>query len=464
MGGPPHPQTDEDREYLRSLFPYFKGLPEDFEFPLSVKQDPPYIPPNNTFYCFVTAVILCSITTVIVVLRLWVRRHRGFGMDDWVMLASFFFYCCFNAVNTFSLFGTGLGYHLYDNSIQDVHNYLVILILYITFLWFTINLTRCSILHLFLRLSHLQSPGQVRYIRSVLTFSYFFAVITVVSCLLECGFPLSNLFELRAYMDGTCVGPRSMAFYGPYVAVNVALDALTFLPPIFILFKIPLAARKKSNLIFLLFLGVLTMTIGAVRLFVFYQWMLDSYDITWNAVSLALGGIIESSIAAIIASLPALNQSFIGVYNKVTRRKRERTKIRTLSFGLITSLFERAYVFNNPVKSSNYSSNATALEEGAMGVSNYVELGESKQGRTEVSIPCDGHGNHPEASSDSLPDQLQGFPYFIDVERISDPELRSDEVADEFSAISVPKRAKVHFSTRRPSSPTISGIAGLHIT
>ncbi|KAK6524345.1 hypothetical protein TWF281_011253 [Arthrobotrys megalospora] len=88
MGGPPHPQTDQDREYLRSLFPYFKGLPEDFQFPLAIEQDPPYVPPNNTFYCWVTAVVLCGITTVIVVLRFWVRRH-GFGMDDWVMLASF---------------------------------------------------------------------------------------------------------------------------------------------------------------------------------------------------------------------------------------------------------------------------------------------------------------------------------------------------------------------------------------
>ncbi|KAK6500095.1 hypothetical protein TWF481_010452 [Arthrobotrys musiformis] len=453
MGGPPHPQTEQDREYLRSLFPYFKGLPEDFQFPLAVEHDPPYIPPNNTFYCFVIAVILCSITTVIVVLRLWVRKRRGFGMDDWVMLASFFFYCCFNVVNTFSLFGTGVGYHLYDNSIQDVHNYLVILILYITFLWFTINLTRCSILHLFLRLSHLQSPGQVRYIRTILALSYFFGVITVISCFLECGLPISNLFELRAYMDGTCVGPRSMAFYGPYVAVNVALDGLTFLPPIYILFKTPLAVKKKLNLIFLLFLGVLTMTIGAVRLFVFYQWMLDSYDITWNAVAIALGGLIESSVAAIIASLPALNQTFLRFYHKVTRREGERARIRTISLGLITSLFERVYVSNKPTEFSRYSSNATALEDGAIATSDYVELGDSRSDRP-AALPF--YGCRQETSNDSLPHQLQRFPYFVDGERVSDPELQVDQAADNISTISVPKRAKVHFPMRRPSSPTIS--------
>ncbi|KAK6544678.1 hypothetical protein TWF694_001364 [Orbilia ellipsospora] len=476
MGGTPHLQNDQDRDYLRALFPYFKNLPADFQFPLAVQHDPPYIPPRNTFYCIVTAVVLCSITTIIVVMRLWVRTRRGFGTDDWLMLASFFFYCCFNVVNTYSLFGTGLGFHLTDNSIQDVHNYLVILYLYILFLWFTINLTRCSILHLFLRLSHLQSPGQVKYIRIVLAISYMFAPITVIACLLECGLPITNLFELRAYLDGTCVGPRTMGFYGPFIAVNVTLDALTFFPPILILFKIPLAPRKKFNLIFLLFLGVLTMVIGAVRLFVFYQWMLDSYDITWNATALALGGIIECSVANIIASLPALNQTFISYYHKMTRHetgaRHQNFQMRTISLGVITSLFERAYVFNQPPKVSRYSSNATTLgntEGGATVTSTSIGPKDSRDSKAiqegitilEPTYASPGGG----VSEESLPDQLHNFQqYFIGTTRIADEEMQADEAADEFSTVEMPRRAKVQFANmRRPSSPTISGAAHLHM-
>ncbi|KAF3935457.1 hypothetical protein ABW20_dc0108114 [Dactylellina cionopaga] len=205
------------------------------------------------------------------------------------------------------------------------------------------------------------------------------------------------------------------------------------------------------------------MVIGAVRLFVFYQWMLDSYDFTWNAVALALGGIIESSVAAIIASLPALNQTFIGAYHKVTRREGDRPRIRTISLGLITSLFERVQVVNKPTKSSKYSSNATALGDGAIPTSNYyLEIGDPKSSAQAVELPR--YGAHQEASNESLPEQLQGFPYYIDGERVSDPEAQAGEAADDFSTVSVPKRAKVHFSMRRPSSPTISGAAGLRIT
>ncbi|KAK6524344.1 hypothetical protein TWF281_011252 [Arthrobotrys megalospora] len=249
-----------------------------------------------------------------------------------------------------------------------------------------------------------------------------------------------------------------MAFYGPYVSVNVALDALTFLPPIYILFKTPLAVRKKFNLIFLLFLGVLTMTIGAVRLFVFYQWMLDSYDITWHAVALALGGIIECSVAAIIASLPALNQTFVAFYHKLARRKGQRAKIRTISLGLITSLWEPTYAANKPAKPSRYSSNATAVEDGAIAKSDYVELGDAKSDRP---LALRSYGSRQEASNESLPDQLDEFPYFIERERDPDLEQQADEAADNLSTISVPRRAKVHFPMRRPSSPTISGAARL---
>lgn len=87
MGGPPHPQTPEDRAALLPILLLFAKFPRDFEFPLEV--DPRYVPPINSFYCFVTGVVMCVISTTVVCLRLWVRSRGAFGMDDWVMLAAF---------------------------------------------------------------------------------------------------------------------------------------------------------------------------------------------------------------------------------------------------------------------------------------------------------------------------------------------------------------------------------------
>ncbi|EPS35127.1 hypothetical protein H072_11605 [Dactylellina haptotyla CBS 200.50] len=463
-GGPPHPQTDHDREFLRELFPFFKQFPPNFEFPLSKQHDPPYIPPNNTLAPFVTALILTTFTSSIVSLRLWVRMKRGFGMDDWVMLASFIFYTAYVIVSTYALFGTGLGFHLYDLSETDIRAYLLYLYLYATFLWFTVNLTRCSILHLFLRLSHLQTPKQVLYLRTILTASYLTLFVYEVSEVFECGLPISNLLSLRAYYDGTCIASASVRYYATYVGINLALDALTIFPPIVILVNTPLARKKKINLIFLLILGTIAMVVGAVRLYVFYQLMQNSFDITWTTSGIAITGCVEASFAAIVACLPALNQTFIGYYRSWFPRD---GRPRVLSLALLSSLFERSHAYREPInsqtstrneKSATKSTFAATLRKG----SDATAVAQSRRG-SQQNRPMQG------TSNDSYPDIITfGANYFIDG-RQTDLEMQREqedmyEDEDGVSSLAQPPHARVHFSNRRPSSPTISGAANLNLS
>ncbi|RVD80810.1 uncharacterized protein DFL_008701 [Arthrobotrys flagrans] len=54
------------------------------------------------------------------------------------------------------------------------------------------------------------------------------------------------------------------------------------------------------------------MIFSTIKPFVFYQIMVDSFDITWNATAVAFWGILESSLALVIACLPALNRGPMG--------------------------------------------------------------------------------------------------------------------------------------------------------
>ncbi|KAF3174814.1 hypothetical protein TWF788_008617 [Orbilia oligospora] len=478
MGGPPHPQTPEDRAALLPILLLFNKFPRDFEFPLEV--DPQYVPPVNSFYCLVAGLVMCAFSTIVVCLRLWIRSRGVFGMDDWVMIAAFLSYCAFNVVNLVAVLGTGLGYHIYDLSLTDIHNYLIMQFLHVIFWFCALHLCRCSILHLFLRLAHLQSEGQKLYLRTVLGLSYAFLFACIIVQIFECGTPVSRTFDLEHKYDGTCIGSHSTAVYGGLIAGHIALDALTIFPPLFTLARLPLAPGKKFNLIFLLILGIFTMVFSAVRLFVFYQIMVDSYDLTWNATAVAFWGILESSLAAIITCLPALNQVMIRVLRRVynhsthgnsSTRSRKGTA-RPSRLGI--SIFERNHIYKGPAKFVSYSADATVSGGGTIVMPDYVELnsqiGEGRRSRGGTSTPGDVDPldttarrlrslEQTRSRNESLTDITVERSFYVTEERASDLELREAQELESRnqSKVSLTKPSKVarFFDRRRPSSPTI---------
>ncbi|KAK6351064.1 hypothetical protein TWF718_004237 [Orbilia javanica] len=481
MGNPPHPQTPEDRAALLPILQLFNTFPKDFEFPLEV--DPRYIPPENTFYCFVAGLVMCSIATIVVCLRIWVRSRGVFGMDDWVMIAAFLSYCAFNIVNLVAILGTGLGFHIYDLSMIDIRNYLIMQFLHAIFWFCTLYLCRCSILHLLLRLAHLQSEAQKLYLRTVLALSYLFLIACLILHFLDCGSPISNAFELVHKFDGKCLSSSSTAVYGGMIVGHIILDALTIFPPLFVLIRLPLAPGKKCNLISLLILGVSTMVFSAIRIFVFYQIMVDSYDLTWNATAVAFWGMFESSVAAVITCLPALNQSMIRFAKKMRNHSSQGgSRIRSRgrasrSSRLGVSIFERNHIYKGPAKFVSYSADATASAGATVAMPDYVELnsqvGDRRQSRDGAGTPSEsdpldtGARGLEHAKSQSLTDITVERSFCVIEERASDLESREefqrfqDLESGNYSTVCLTKPCKVarFFGGRRASSPTIPSAA-----
>ncbi|KAF3162695.1 hypothetical protein TWF788_001785 [Orbilia oligospora] len=312
------------------------------------------------------------------------------------MLASFMFYCLLSIVNLTAVFGSGLGFHLYDLSERDIRAFLVVRL------------------------------------------SYGFLGCCIVAEVAECG-PPARKFELSSQFDGTCVGSRSMWLYGLLIAGHIVLDALTIFPPLVVLARLPLAPGKKFNLIFLLVLGVFTMVFSGIRLYVFYQIMLDSYDLTWNATGVAFWGILESSLAAIIVCLPALNQIILKYIRRIYHGDdRSAPGVLTTRHGV--SIFERNFMFQGPRKVLTSSPDATASARAP----EYLELGEVGKPSNITTATQRGHITQRTANDSYLDISADRSFYLEDQES-------SVEFVENITKPTIAQRA-----VRRPSSPTIS--------
>ncbi|KAK6526179.1 hypothetical protein TWF281_011214 [Arthrobotrys megalospora] len=440
--GLPNPQSPLDREYLTSLFPLFKDFPADFEFPLA--KDPNYVPKRNSLYCLIAGSVVCSLTTVVACLRFWVRAKSSFGMDDWVMVPAFLCYCIFNCVNIVGLIDTGIGYHLYDLSRKDIHNYLIVQYLHTVFWTLALHLTRCSILHLLLRLAPTQSLVKRRFIQGVLFCSYAFLFANLVVLIFECR-PVSAAFDLRSRLDGTCVGSTSVDIYAGLCAGHIALDLLTIFPPILVIAKLPMSRAKKFNLYFILVLGVFTIIFTSIRMFLFYSIMVNSFDLTRNATSVGFWSIMESSLAVTIACLPALNRSILKFCKCFRGRNEEGSSQRIRNkHGIIK--FD-GKIYKGHAKYISYSAAATA--EGGGTVRSYVELSDTQTASEEQLrvAPVDSKG------PDSYPDITVERSFQVIEERASVIDHQEAQRAE--SSLAQPIKARF-FSGYRRSSPSDS--------
>ncbi|KAK6532418.1 hypothetical protein TWF281_006607 [Arthrobotrys megalospora] len=389
MLSPPNPQTDADRAFILSLTPLFREWPENFEFPLVTV--PGYKPPSNTLYSVIIAFIVVSLTASIVLTRFWIRwKSLGTcGMDDWVMVPTFLFYIAFNVVNIYAVFGTGFGFHLYDLSVIDIRGNLLVTYLHVIFSFASLHLCRISIQHLLLRLTPPTSRTRRWYLYVLLTLSYLFGIAAVVTQIFQCGLPLSNVLNIRKAFDGTCVSLYSTTVYGVFMTGHILLDALTLFPPIYILVKLPTMSKaKKYNLSFLLLLGVITMILSALKPFVFYRRMMKSYDITWTSTHVGFIGIIELSLAIIVASLPALNRHIMKFKKKWFGDGNEVSRFQTLSlkFGVIR-FTRKEKTRRGPPKSLglSYTTTGATLTTGGDVMHSYLELGDMK---SEEQLRC----------------------------------------------------------------------------
>ncbi|KAF3918873.1 hypothetical protein ABW20_dc0103335 [Dactylellina cionopaga] len=185
--------------------------------------------------------------------------------------------------------------------------------------------------------------------------------------------------------------------------------------------------------------------------------MVDSFDLTWNATAVAFWGILESSLAAIITCLPALNQAMIKFVKRVYHSSQNgEPRTQTGRFGI--SLFERSHIYRGPAKFISYSADATTTGGGTITMRDYVELDDvNGDRRTRNQSTTPDSDQLQRTANDSYPDITVERSFYVTEERAEDLEQQeaAEEASRNQSTTSLTKPSRARMFIRRPSSPTI---------
>jgi hypothetical protein len=278
------------------------------------------------------------LSPIFVGLRVWarvkVRSWSGLSWDDGVLFASWIFSLIMGAL-IFVASTYGLGRRIVEVSPTDLTNTLRFYYIADIFFKLTINLTKASVLLLYVRRFVTRWFTIACYVMLGIVLSFMVAttVVTIAQCT-----PLSAVWDVTAE-GGTCINGKGYwyANSGFDIVTNVILLALPF-QPIHASF---LPGGQKIALILVFALGMFTTVTSILRMQTYDR--TGSLDPTFT-VDPAIWTIIEANLAIICACVPVfrplLADIFPGQFSRSTIKPADNRR-HTLAVRSETSLAGR---------------------------------------------------------------------------------------------------------------------------
>ncbi|KAF3906398.1 hypothetical protein ABW20_dc0104928 [Dactylellina cionopaga] len=175
--------------------------------------------------------------------------------------------------------------------------------------------------------------------------------------------------------------------------------------------------------------------------------MVDSFDLTWNATAVAFWGILESSLALIIACLPALNRGIV----KFTKLE----KFFNSSGGskILSNKFRfKENVYKGHAKFVRYTADATVQDT----MRSYLELGELGETKSDERLRRPSSGDLERKGSETYPRITVERSFQLTEERASVLELEIEDESPK-TRVSVdvtrPPKARMFGGGSRRGSP-----------
>ncbi|KAH0496053.1 hypothetical protein TgHK011_003436 [Trichoderma gracile] len=246
---------------------------------------------NNSSLIYIPSAIFGVICPIIVALRVWVRVMRGkMGADDWTAIIALIFTLLTGGLLVASCH-YGMGRHLIfldpDEKYQALKYFYASQVTYKA----AINLTKCSILLLYLRLFKI-----ISWIRwacwGLLACVLIYCVSSIVATICQCD-PLDKAFN-RA-LPGTCIDLAR--FWFANAGFSIATDIIILLLPLPLIYQLEAPKSHKVAFVAVFAIGILvavTSCLRAASLDTFATSPDNTYDIAnvmWT--------IIEPSMAVI---------------------------------------------------------------------------------------------------------------------------------------------------------------------
>ncbi|KAL6864649.1 putative PTH11-typeG-protein-coupled receptor [Trichoderma novae-zelandiae] len=265
---------------------------------------------NDSRLVYIPSAIFVVICPVVVALRVWVRVTRGkMGADDWTAITALLITQIFTLLTSGFLVASchyGMGRHLIY--LETYTKYQALKYLYMSQVTYkaAINLTKCSILLLYLRLFKI--VGWIRWA----CWGLFACVITycvssIIATICQCN-PVAKAFDKT--LPGTCIDLAR--FWFANAGFSIATDIIILLLPMPLVYQLEAPGAYKIALMAVFAIGLFVVVTSCLRvatLDIFATSPDNTYDIAnvmWT--------IIEPNVAVICASLPILRPLVVRLF------------------------------------------------------------------------------------------------------------------------------------------------------
>ncbi|OAA49283.1 hypothetical protein NOR_01206 [Metarhizium rileyi] len=244
----------------------------------------------------VPCIMFFVLTPIFLIIRLWSRFNKGsgLGMDDMTIVISF---ACTLAVQILMMFSVkyGFGQHLHHLSHDDRLMCLKLFYVAQIFYKITINLTKASIVLLYLRIFVQRWFRICCYVLLGLFVAYMIA--TVAASIWQCN-PIEGAWDKS--MKPTCISLTKNWYAN--AGYSIATDVLILCLPMQPIWKSKLPINQKRALMIVFALGGFV-TITSIMRATTLRFSTTSPDPTYDITS-TLWTMIEENVAIICACLP----------------------------------------------------------------------------------------------------------------------------------------------------------------
>ncbi|KAK6218623.1 integral membrane protein [Colletotrichum tabaci] len=251
---------------------------------------------SNALMVQVPAIVFFVLTPIFVGIRFWsrIKMRSGLGWDDWTILFSFF--CCLT-VSVLMMISCEFGFGQHIKNLSKPNRLMTLKLFYVAQIFYkiTINLTKASILLLYLRIFVQRYFRILCYILLSIILAYM--VATSASSIWQCT-PIPRAWDKS--IPGTCIS-LTMNWYAN-AGFSIATDILIMALPQHVLWKSKLPINQKRALMVVFALG-LFVTITSILRMTTLDFSTTSPDTTFDIAS-TLWTLVEDNVAIICACLP----------------------------------------------------------------------------------------------------------------------------------------------------------------
>ncbi|KAK2616193.1 hypothetical protein QQS21_000825 [Conoideocrella luteorostrata] len=262
---------------------------------------------NVAYLVYIPTAVFVVICPTLVALRFWTRlKHGGkIGADDYmtlIALMSTLLTCGF-------LFGScqhGMGRHFATISDQEKIPTLKYFFMAQVTYKAAINLTKCCILLLYLRIFSI-----VRWFRmscwAMLTIVAMYCAASVLVTIFQCN-PISRAFNKA--MPGTCM--NNTKFWYANAGFSIATDIIILLLPMPLVYKLDVPRFQKIALMAVFAIGIFVVITSCLRI-TSLDILATSPDMTYDIANV-MWTIIEPNLAVVCACLPILRPLVVKIF------------------------------------------------------------------------------------------------------------------------------------------------------